>query len=167
MSEHVPFQTMFRVLNRQPQAMATLHGSNGFPAIFGHVYFYQMADGVMVAAWVTGLPKRMPDSTGGFYGFHIHSGSKCAGTAEDPFADALTHYNPREAPHPSHAGDLPPLLGNHGYAFQVFFTDRFSVRELLHRRVVIHSMPDDFISQPAGNAGQKIACGEIEAYRKQ
>jgi Cu-Zn family superoxide dismutase len=35
------------------------------------------------------------------------------------------------------------------------------VRDILGKTVIIHGSPDDFTSQPAGNAGQKIACGEI------
>ena len=38
-------------------------------------------------------------------------------------------------------------------------TDRFSVDEIIGRTVVIHSGPDDFRTQPAGNAGKTIACG--------
>ena len=41
-------------------------------------------------------------------------------------------------------------------------TDRFSVNEIIGRTVVIHSDPDDFHTQPAGNAGKKIACGVIQ-----
>ena len=40
-------------------------------------------------------------------------------------------------------------------------TDRFHVRDIIGRTVVIHSDPDDFRTQPAGNAGTKIACGVI------
>ena len=60
-----------------------------------------------------------------------------------------------------HAGDLPPLFGNHGFAFAVFLTDRFSVREVLGKTVIVHLKPDDFTTQPSGSAGEKIACGEI------
>lgn len=159
MSEKIPFHRCVRVLNGQPQAVARIHGSREYSAICGIVYFYQMSNGVLVAVRVTGLPGRS-----GFFGFHIHSGSQCTGTAEDPFGDTLTHYNPEEVPHPNHAGDLPTLFGNHGFAFQVFFTDRFCVHEILNKTVVIHSGPDDFTSQPAGNAGAKIACGEIKPF---
>lgn len=163
MNDPLPFSRMLQILSRRPQAKAIVRGSRAYPDLTGNVYFYQMAGGVIVAAQVTGLPESSTDSPGSFFGFHIHSGFACSGTEEDPFADALAHYNPHETPHPNHAGDLPPLLGNHGYALQVFFTDRFSVREILHRTVIIHSGPDDFTSQPAGNAGVKIACGEIRA----
>ena len=159
MDEKVPFHRMVHMLNRKPQAVASVHGSREYATIGGFVYFYQMTNGVLVAARIMGLP-----DTNGIFGFHIHSGFQCTGTTEDPFANTLTHYNPGQTPHPHHAGDLPPLFGNHGFAFQVFFTDRFTVQEILNKTVVIHSGPDDFTSQPAGNAGKKIACGQIEPF---
>lgn len=95
------------------------------------------------------------------FGFHIHSGSRCSGNMEDPFAEALEHYNPNSCMHPYHAGDMPPLFGNNGYAYQIFLTDRFTVNEIIGKTVIIHSGPDDFITQPGGNAGKRIACGQI------
>lgn len=62
----------------------------------------------------------------------------------------------------AHAGDLPPLLSCQGNAYLSVKTDRFSVNEIIGRTVVIHSNPDDFHTQPAGNAGKKIACGVIQ-----
>ena len=41
------------------------------------------------------------------------------------------------------------------------FTDRFCVEEIIGKTVIIHNDPDDFHTQPAGNAGKKIACGVI------
>ena len=166
MTETIPFHKIMCVLRREPQAVARVHGNREYAKICGDVYFYQMADGVLVAARVTGLPKPTQEAPGRFFGFHIHSGSRCAGTSEDPFADTLGHYNPDDTSHPNHAGDMPPLFGNRGFAFQVFFTNRFCVQEILHKTVVIHSRPDDFTSQPAGNAGKKIACGQIKAFRR-
>ena len=58
---------------------------------------------------------------------------------------------------------MPPLFANAGYAFLVFYTDRFTVPEVVGRTVVIHDMPDDFTTQPAGNSGKKIACGVVKA----
>lgn len=155
---NISLRRALSVLNRRPQAVAQIQGSSAYPHLAGNVQFYQMSGGVLVAAEMTGLPRG-----NGVFGFHIHSGSQCRGTAADPFADALTHYNPDGTPHPYHAGDLPPLFGNDGEAFQVFFTDRFTVREIIHKTVIVHSGADDFTSQPAGNAGQKMACGVITA----
>ena len=147
-------------LKREPQAVALLCGRPAYPDIFGVTSFYQTQSGVLVMAEVSGLPKGEPCKSPVF-AFHIHTGSHCTGNAEDPFADALTHYNPDNCPHPYHAGDMPPLFGNDGYAFSAFFTARFTVREIIGRTVIIHSRPDDFTTQPSGNSGEKIACGEI------
>ena len=166
MTGNTPFHRMLNVLNHRPQAAASIHGSSKYPTISGYVYFYQMDCGVLVAAQVTGLPNATSDSPHRVFAFHIHSGPQCSGTKTDPFATALTHYNPGGVSHPNHAGDLPPLFGNHGYALLVFFTDRFSVCEIIHKTIIIHSGLDDFTSQPAGNAGEKIACGEIRAFSR-
>ena len=154
---NIPFRRMLQVLSRNPQAVARIHGEHD--QIHGVVRFHQMPTGVLVTAHVTGLPH-----PSGFLGFHIHSGSQCTGTAEDPFANTLAHYNPGQSTHPNHAGDLPPLFGNHGFAFQVFFTDRFTVQEILHKTVVIHSGPDDFTSQPAGNVGKRLPVGRLKDF---
>ena len=47
------------------------------------------------------------------------------------------------------------------YAYMCVYTDRFTISEIIGRTVIIHNMLDDFTSQPSGNAGEKIACGEI------
>ena len=57
---------------------------------------------------------------------------------------------------------MPPLFSNKGYAFMIFLTDRFKVDEIIGKTVIIHSMPDDFKTQPSGDSGMKIACGVIE-----
>jgi len=119
----------------------------------GTVKFYQQPGGVLVVADISGLPGQ-----DGFYGFHIHEGTGCTGAG---FADTRNHYDPRSRTHPNHAGDLPPLLGGNGRAYMAVLTDRFSIPEVLGRTVVIHSDPDDFTTQPSGNAGIKIACGVI------
>ena len=121
----------------------------------GCVQFYQESDCVLVVARISGLPR---ESQTGFFGLHIHQGDNCCGT---DFSDTGGHYNPAEQGHPKHAGDLPPLLACRGNAYLSVRSDRFSVKEIIGRTVVIHSDPDDFCFQPAGNAGKKIACGVI------
>ena len=152
------FSRILPLLGSCPQAEATITGNSDYPRIFGHVSFYQTPQGVLTTAQVWGLPAARP---GGIFAFHIHSGSQCSGNESDPFADALTHYNPTEKDHPYHAGDLPPLFSSGGHAFEIFLTDRFSVQNIIGKTVIIHAGADDFTSQPAGNAGAKIACGVI------
>jgi Cu-Zn family superoxide dismutase len=63
-----------------------------------------------------------------------------------------------------HAGDLPPLLACNGEAYLAVLTGRFRVKDVMGKTVVIHSRPDDFRSQPSGDAGEKIACGVIREF---
>ena len=143
-----------------PDAAAYIKGSSKYSNLHGVVTFKQTPKGVWVSAEIYGLPyKNKCDS--GIFAFHIHSGQSCTGNTEDPFSDADGHYNPEDCPHPYHARDLPPLFGNHGYARMSVLTDRFTVREIIGKVVIIHSQADDFKTQPSGNAGSKIACGKI------
>lgn len=151
------------LLYKEPQAKALVRGSDRFPHIIGSVKFYQTRAGVLVTAEIYGLPAATAACESPIFGFHIHGGGACSGNTEDPFIDAGMHYNPHNCPHPYHAGDLPPLFGVHGYAFSMFLTGRFSVREIVGKTVIIHARQDDFTTQPAGNAGEKMACGEITA----
>ena len=141
-------------------AIAKIDGSEKFPDIYGIVCFKQEERGVSVEAEIFNLPKGVMCKSGVF-GFHIHEGDSCTGNEKDPFLDTKGHYNPKECPHPYHAGDLPPLFENQSYAKMSVLTDRFTVEEIIGKTVVIHSRADDFTSQPAGNAGEKIACGII------
>lgn len=150
-----------RVLRGTPRAIALFRGSQDYPNIRGTVRFYQTRHGVLVAAEVRGLPTQQGACSAPVFGFHIHSGGSCTGNENDPFANALTHYNPSDCPHPHHSGDLPPLFGNHGYAVQIALTDRFRVSEVIGKTIIIHANPDDFTTQPSGNSGVKIACGVI------
>lgn len=158
---------MLSSLSKQkPQAAAQILGSSEYPQIAGHVYFYQTRCGVVVSAEVSGLPTPCESCGSAILGFHIHEGSACSGNEMDPFADSMTHYNPCNREHPYHAGDFPPLFGNNGYAFQVFLTNRFCVKEIIGKTVIVHSQPDDFTTQPSGNSGAKIACGEIKGVAR-
>lgn len=141
-------------------AAAEIKGSAKYPSIHGSVSFRQMKNGVLVTAEICGLPEEQSEHDGVF-GFHIHEGTSCSGNSTDPFADAKTHFNPGNRPHPYHAGDLPPLFGNNGYAYMSVFTNRFTVRDIIGKVIIIHAKPDDFTTQPSGNSGEKIACGKI------
>ena len=163
MSETTQSMNLLATLRRRPDAQAIVKGSAKYSGLSGVVRFYQTRRGVLVCAEISGLPEAEEPCGNRFFAFHIHSGGQCTGDCADPFADALTHYNPANCPHPAHAGDLVPLFSNRGHAFQIFLTDRFTICEIVGRTVIVHSGPDDFTTQPSGNAGSKIACGQIRA----
>lgn len=143
----------------RPDAAAVIRGGESAPHLRGEARFYQKRGGVLTAVQLSGLPE-----SGSFFGLHIHEGRNCGG---EDFSGTGGHYDPADRPHPLHAGDLPPLLNCGGNAYLVTLTDRFSLQDVVGRTVVIHSAPDDFRSQPAGNAGEKIGCGVIrkDPYR--
>ncbi len=143
-------------LDYTQKAVADIRGNGNAPRLFGTVKFYEMKDFVLIEAIIDGLPP----SKSGFFGFHIHEGESCGGI---DFAETGGHYNPQGLAHPAHAGDLPPLILCDGGAFIAFATDRFKLKDIIGKTVVIHSNPDDFTTQPAGNAGTKIACGVIKS----
>ena len=146
------------IIQEHPDASAEIRGSRSYCDICGTVRFYQTDRGVLVYADICGLPK---DGCGRVFGFHIHEGDSCTGNPSDPFADTGSHYDLKNRKHPYHTGDLPPLFGNDGHALSIVLTDRFCVNEVIGRTVIIHDSPDDFTTQPSGNAGKKIACGVI------
>ncbi len=154
------------LLRGLPDAVATVRGNSEYPGINGSVKFYQTARGVLTVAEVFGLPISAEKCGNDIFAFHIHSGASCTGNGEDEFADAGTHYDPEGCPHPYHAGDMPPLFSAGGTAFLAFLSSRFTADEIVGKSVVIHDSPDDFTSQPSGNAGNKIACGEIVGVRR-
>ena len=132
-------------------AMACIQGEG---RIRGTVKFYPVECATLIVAQISGLP----ENGSGFFGLHIHEGTSCLGEEYDK---TKGHYDSTNSAHPNHAGDLPPLLSRGGRALLAVETDRINVWEIIGRTVVIHSMPDDFRTQPAGNAGRKNACGVI------
>ena len=143
-----------------PDGVAQIRGGEKAPELSGRVRFYQEENRVLVVAEVSGLPK---SSGSGFFALHIHAGSSCEGVS---FGETGGHFNPEGVDHPGHAGDLPPLLFCGGEALLTVYTNRFRVRDVIGKIVVIHGGADDFRSQPAGNAGRKIGCGVIRGRRR-
>ena len=140
--------------NERATAIACMRGGDAHPDLHGTVRFIPRKNGTLVVAEISGLPA----TDTGFFAFHIHEGGNCSGSG---FPNTGSHYNPDDRDHPLHAGDLPPLLSSGGSAYLAVMTDRFRIKDIIGRTVVIHSGPDDFRTQPSGNAGNKIACGVI------
>ena len=57
------------------------------------------------------------------------------------------------------AGDFPVIFSNDGYASISFYTNKFMPEEVIGKSVIIHQNPDDYRSQPAGNAGKDWPVG--------
>ncbi len=107
----------------------------------------------------------------GPHAFHIHQVARC----EPPFATAGPHFNPGtkkhglENPDGSHAGDMQNVIvvadGTAKVAVvnaQVTLGDGpNSVFANGGTSLVVHAKPDDMKTDPAGNAGDRIACGVI------
>ena len=143
-------------------AKAHIKGGRKYPQINGVITFKETKEGVLVTAKINGLPQSDTSCLGRFFGFHIHEGTSCTGNVTDEFANAKTHLNLSNCPHPFHIGDLPPLIENNGYAYMSVLINKFKIQDIIGKVVIIHDMPDDFNSQPSGNSGTKIACGKIE-----
>lgn len=139
-------------------ATAELKNVDGQPV--GQVQFQETPHGLIVTAKVTGLPE-------GAHGFHIHAVGQC----EPPFDSAGGHFNPDdhqhgiENPEGMHAGDLPNLtVPASGEATVEHFAEGLALDDLSDddgSAVVIHANADDYATDPAGNAGDRIACGVV------
>ncbi|HWO41245.1 MAG TPA: superoxide dismutase family protein [Candidatus Eisenbacteria bacterium] len=106
---------------------------------------------------------------------HIHAVGKC----EPPFKSAGDHYNPEKKHHGflakdgPHAGDLPNIhIPESGQLTVEFFAPDLRLKEGKNRlmdedgsAIVIHAQKDDYRTDPAGNAGDRIACGVIESAK--
>ncbi len=133
--------------------------------IKGEVFFYQYPDmSVHVFGKITGLPRNRT------FAIHVHqfgdcSSPKASGGHFDPYHSGK-HGHPNDPIGTHHSGDMPNIKSNgKGEALIDFRTKAFTVipspYSVLGRAVIIHAGPDDYKSQPAGNAGSRIACGVI------
>lgn len=160
---------MYKQIYGRAKAVANISGIGETSDIAGTVSFYDYLGGTLVLADIKGLPSSKIPGDSRIFGFHIHEGTSCTGPG---FTDTGGHFNPYGRTHPHHAGDLPPLFETGGRAYMAVLTGRLRIPDIVGRTLVIHSKPDDFTSQPAGNAGEKIACGVIrntnlnKAFRK-
>ena len=147
---------------RRPFARAEISGSIEYPSIKGGVDFYATPVGIVVCAEVSGLPYE-PDKkcASQIYGLHIHNVGRCTGSSDDPFGDAGEHFDKSGCAHPNDSGDLPPLFGNHGYAWCAVLTDRFSSEDVIGRSVIVHLDGDCFKEDVEASMGKRIACGII------
>ena len=147
-----------------PRATAALQPTKGSKA-FGEATFEEVGGKTRVVVFAQGLK---PDAE---HGFHIHEAGDCS---SGDGMSAKGHFNPLGKPHghptaaERHAGDLPSLrAGKDGRAKLDVEVDAITVRpgptSVVGRGLIIHADPDDYKTQPTGNAGARLACGVIKA----
>ncbi|MBI3376355.1 MAG: superoxide dismutase family protein [Betaproteobacteria bacterium] len=147
-----------------PRATAQLQPTKG-NSTSGIVEFVQVGSKVRVSANVTGL------KPGQEHGFHVHESGDCS---SGDGMSAKGHFNPHGKPHghggttERHAGDMPNLKADaNGNASTSVELDVIAVAagpaSVVGRGVIVHVQPDDYKSQPVGNAGARMACGVVRA----
>ena len=128
---------------------------------------------VMIAETPNGLLMRV-DVTGiehGFHGVHLHETGLCE--PDEGFSTAGGHANPDGVPHGvlteggPHLGDLPnAYVHEEGHLRTDLFKDGATLADLQDAdgfAVMVHSGPDDYQSQPSGDAGSRVACAAFPA----
>lgn len=131
----------------------------------GTIKVSEQSEGVKLEVLLEGLPP-------GEHGLHIHETGKC--DAPD-FKSAGNHFNPDDKQHGllhpegAHAGDLPNIISEDGRVDAELMAPQLTLKSekknsLLGKEgtaIVITEGKDDGMTQPAGESGQRIACGEI------
>ncbi len=147
-----------------PTASATLRDAQG--KAIGTATLSPAEGGVSIAVAVSGVAP-------GAHGFHVHAVGRCEGP---DFKSAGGHFNPAsrehglENPKGAHAGDMPNLVvGADGTGKGQFLARGATLGagpgSLFPEggtAVVLHAAPDDMKTDPAGNAGARIACGVVQ-----
>jgi Cu-Zn family superoxide dismutase len=146
-----------------PRASANLQPTKG-STVRGTVNFVQLDGKVRVTANVSGLKPN------GEFGFHVHEAGDCSS------GDGMStkgHFNPYGKAHAHagtperHAGDLPSLKSDAGGNASVsadldIITVAPGPASIVGRGLIVHAQPDDFKTQPTGNAGARSACAVIQ-----
>ena len=151
----------------KPRKSATAEIMDGKGAKVGEAKLKEVTGGVQMSVKVTGLPA-------GVHAIHVHEAGKCE--APD-FKTAGGHFNPEKKKHGlqnpegHHVGDMPNLtVGQNGKGtFKTVVTGATLAGDgpnsLFHTggaSVVIHEKEDDMKTDPAGNAGARLACGVVK-----
>ena len=147
-----------------PSATAQLEPTRGNTAA-GTVTFVQWGEVVKVSGSISGL------KPGTEHGFHVHEKGDCSS------GDGLSaggHFNPGGKPHghhgmgEHHTGDLPSVKADASGVAAIHFESRTirvgsSANDIVGKGLIVHRDPDDFTTQPTGNAGPRLACAVITA----
>ena len=123
-----------------------------------------MMHGGMMMVTVT-----VKDAPPGVHAVHIHEKGDCS--APDA-TSAGGHFNPGGHQHGApdgkehHAGDLGNMtVDADGTGSIMVHSSDLSLEgpnSVVGRAIIVHDKPDDFVTQPTGNAGGRIGCGVIK-----
>ena len=146
-----------------PVAVARLMPTQGNTTT-GEVRFTTLGAKVLVEVQVSGL------KPGAEHGFHVHEKGDCSsgdGMSTGGHFNPLGHAHGAHGQSSHHAGDLPSLVANaQGQASLRFESATISVgtgaTDVVGRGLIVHRDPDDFKTQPTGNAGPRWACAVIQ-----
>ena len=150
------------VPDNAPRASANLQPTKG-STVKGTATFVEAGGKVRVTASVSGLK---PNAQ---FGFHVHEAGDCS---SGDGMSAKGHFNPYGKPHghhgttQRHAGDMPNRQSDaNGNAALTTDLDVITVQagpaSIVGRGLIVHVQPDDYKSQPVGNAGARSACAVI------
>jgi Cu-Zn family superoxide dismutase len=146
----------------EPQGGAPVALVNSSGQSVGTVRAWQTAGGVSFRIEARGLPH-------GVHGLHVHAVGRC-----DPpdFASAGPHWNPAARKHgmnnPAgpHAGDLPNVeVAANGVLGATVTLPAASMAALIDAdgaALVLHGQADDYVTDPSGNSGPRIACAVLQ-----
>jgi Cu-Zn family superoxide dismutase len=149
------------------QAHANLASASS-SLVSGRVDLRPMADGVHLTGTIGGF---MPNST---HAIHVHEKGDCS--AADA-SSAGGHFNPTGSAHgrantaTHHAGDMDNIVaGNDGTVQLDIHLAGVTLgggapNDIAGRALVVHAAADDYFSQPAGNAGARVACAVIRVVQ--
>lgn len=153
-------------LSTAKQGVANLASASG-SLVSGKVTVTPMqGGGVHLTGTIGGLPA---NST---HGFHVHEKGDCS--AVDA-SSAGPHFNPFTSVHgranagAHHSGDMDNVVADAQGVVNLnvhvggVTLGGGAVNDIAGRALVVHAAPDDYSSQPAGNAGARVACGVIKA----
>ena len=159
---NAPVQTAVEPPPALLQASASLAPTQGNTAQGNVTFRQEAAGGIRVIAEVSGL-------TPGSHGFHVHETGDCS--APDA-TSAGGHFNPHQTSHGKvgegeyHSGDLPSLeAGADGNARVDVVLESIVLdgdHSIIGRGLIVHADPDDYTTQPTGNAGARVACAVIQ-----
>lgn len=144
-------------------AQVTLGGASG-SSVGGDLQLAAAAGGVTISGQITGLA---PNT---LHGFHVHQNGDCSAPDAKSAGD---HFNPGNAMHGGptaserHLGDLPNVQADAMGTAAISTTLAGATlrdggpNDLVGKAFIVHAKRDDYVTQPSGDSGDRIACGVI------